>query len=77
MVEYLGWENILGHNLEVVKIDPKILALDGWNGEKWHKCFELDPFYFLPLDDKNYYTIEPIYEEDESGNFNIVDYKLL
>lgn len=41
------------NNIELVKINGKIHALDGWNGEKYLHCWEcIDRFTIV--DDKEY-----------------------
>lgn len=45
------------NNIEVVKIDDKLIALDGWNGQIYRNCFEVYPFDFKESDrGKTYYT---------------------
>lgn len=34
------------NNIEVVEIDDKLIALDGWNGEIYTNCFRVNPFDF-------------------------------
>lgn len=53
------WNNDL---IECVKIDGRWYALDGWNGEKWLDCWEVDERTFTVCqDDKNEYEIRPVY----------------
>ena len=59
-------------NIELVKIDGKIYALDGWNGEKYLHCGEcIDRF--TAADDNIEYEIRPIYDSsDEIIDFEVI-----
>ena len=58
------------NNIELVKINGKIYALDGWNGEKYLHCWEcIDRFTIV--DDKEY-EIRPIYNSDGSFDFEVI-----
>ena len=59
-------------NIELVKINGKIYALDGWNGEKYLHCWEcIDRF--TAADDNAEYEIRPIYDSsDEIIDFEVI-----
>ena len=59
-------------NIELVKINGKIYALDGWNGEKYLHCWEcIDRF--TVADDNAEYEISPIYDSsDEIIDFEVI-----
>lgn len=63
-------------NPDVVMIrkDGKVYALDGWNGEKYSKCWECVGEFNLDVGEK--YAIWPILEETENGDFEIVDFEI-
>ena len=58
-------------NIELVKINGKIYALDGWNGEKYLHCWEcIDRF--TAADSNTEYEIRPIYNSDGSFDFEVI-----
>ena len=71
--EYLGlwWSD---KETELVKIDGKIYALYGWNGEHYNSCWEVAENLIDVIDEKQEYTIAPIHEEVEEDEFEIVGY---
>lgn len=75
MVKVLGiWWN--DKTIEVVEIEGKAVALDGWNGEAYVDCFEVtdqhgEAFFEIV---KEGFEVKPIYEEVE-GDFEIVGYE--
>lgn len=71
----LFWNNrdfdIIGNNEKFC-----VLNTNEWNGEKYYKCWEVKDIKGLyPVDNKKY-TIEPVYEEIEEDEFEIIDYKI-
>ena len=63
-------------NIEVVKVQDKWYALNGWNGERYLHCWETDEQTFATNNEQEY-ELQPIYAEDADGNFEIVDYKII
>ena len=65
------------NNIELVEIDGKIYALDGWNGEKYLHCWEcIDRF--TVADDNAEYEIRPIYNSDETiDEVEIIDFEVI
>ena len=67
-----------GDNIEVVEIDGRAIALNGWNGEKFTDCWECLPeegTSYRAILDVRTLEVRPVYEEDEDGNFEIVGYE--
>ena len=60
------------NSVELAKINGKIYALDGWNGEKYLHCWECVDRYEA-VDDGIDYEIEPIYSCDGE----IVGYEII
>lgn len=58
-------------SIEIVKINDKMYALYGWNGERYLHCWEcIDRF--TVVDDKEY-EIRPIYDSsDEIIDFEVI-----
>lgn len=74
------WNN---SNIEVVEIDGRWFALDGWNGECYLNCWETDENTFN-IEDGKHYQLMPVYdgigEPDEDGNYDqyeIVNYEII
>lgn len=70
---------ILGkyNGLEVVDVEGTAVALDGWNGEIYTKCFEVSDRTEggLYLEDGDYTRpVRPTYEQD-GDDWEIVDYE--
>ena len=65
------------NNIELVKINGKIYALDGWNGEKYLHCWEcIDRF--TAANDNIEYEIRPIYNSDETiDEVEIIDFEVI
>ena len=65
-------------DIEIVKINGELYALDGWNGEIYLHCWKcLDRFTADP-EDKEEYKIRPIYgKPDEDGNEDYIGYELM
>lgn len=57
-------------NMEIYKIEKRLIVLYGWNGEKYLHCFEIDENNNIIAED---ITITPIYGADES----IINYQLI
>ena len=75
--EYVGtwWAN---GNTQLVKINNRVYALSGWNGEKYLDCWKCLGSQLMD-ESKEVYVIEPIYgqvgdEEDEE--LEIVEYRV-
>src|SRR5690625_4161107 len=58
--------------IELVEIDGKVYALNGWNGESYLKSWECTGEDYMDASEKEY-CITPQYEEVE-GEFEIVGY---
>lgn len=68
----IWWNN---NDIELVKIDGKIYALDGWNGEKFTHCWEcIDEL--TAADPNAEYNIAPVYQEDDE-EYEIIGYVLV
>ena len=72
------WNN---QNVEVVKVGTRYFALDGWNGERYYNCWEVDEKTFKISN--AVFILEPVYEgvgePDQDGDYveyKIVDYKI-
>ena len=65
------------NNIELVRINGKIYALDGWNGEKYLHCWEcIDRF--TAADDNAEYEIRPIYNSDETiDEVETIDFEVM
>lgn len=66
-------------SIEVVEIDGKAIALYGWNGEEYCRCWECKTNHgnvFFDAVEGHKWCVRPIYEEDADGDFEIVGYKL-
>lgn len=59
------------NDIELVKINGKIYALCGWNGEKYIHCWECFDRFSI-VDGNIEYEIKPIYNSDGSIDFEIV-----
>ena len=69
------WNEI---NIEIVEIDGKMYALHGWNGEYYGHCWEvLDKHGHDKPDTDVEYSIIPIYEDGEDGDFTVIGYELI
>lgn len=64
------------NSIKLVKINGKIYALYGWNGEKYLHCWECTD-KFTVVNESIEYEIAPIYKENEDGEFEIVDYEVM
>lgn len=68
------WAN---KDIELVSIDGKVYALNGWNGDKYISCWECTGDHYLDFaEDGREYEIKPIYQEDENGDFEIIGYEV-
>ena len=65
--------------IEVVKINGKWYALNGWNGEVYTDCWETEePTYGTSHDVlEDNIAIRPIYKEIEEDNFELVGYEVV
>ena len=63
------------NSIELVKINGRIYALYGWNGESYIHCWECAD-EFTVINESIEYEIIPIYTENEDGEFEIVDYEI-
>lgn len=66
-------------DIEVVEIEGRFIALDGWNGEKYLDCWEVeeivrDTAYGVKVDGLK---VKPIYEEIEQDNFELTGYEFV
>lgn len=67
------WNN---SDIEVVEIDGRWFALDGWNGDYYDNCWETDENTFN-IEDGECYEIKPVYQEIDEDEFEIVNYEIL
>ena len=64
-------------SIEVVEIEGKWYALNGWNGEFYADCWQTDENTYAIESDKKY-EIKPIYEYDEDyDQYDIVGYEII
>ncbi len=61
-------------DIELIRINDKVYALYGWNGEKYTDCWECTGEYYMNASSEKY-EIKPIYEETPNGDFEIVGYE--
>ena len=66
-------------DIEVVEIEGRFIALDGWNGEEYTDCWEVeeiikDTAYGVKVDGLK---VKPIYEEIEQDNFELTGYEFV
>ena len=62
------------NDIELIKKDGHIYALDGWNGEKYLSCWECGGAYNMDAISESDISIKPIYRYDiENINLNVVD----
>lgn len=66
-------------DIEVVEIEGRFIALDGWNGEEYLDCWEVeeivrDTAYGVKVDGLK---VKPIYEEIEQDNFELTGYEFV
>lgn len=54
-------------SIDIYNIDGKNIALWGWNGDKWYKCFEVSEDLLEVKHPEIEYVVEPVY----SGNYII------
>lgn len=59
---------------EVVEINNRFYALNGWNGEAYTTCFEVDSEGLVVIDFKTNYIITPIYNEVDEDIIDIIDF---
>lgn len=59
--------------IELVEIDGKVYALNGWNGEKYLDSWEVAKNDYTDIINDGF-TIKPEYKEVEDGEFEIVGY---
>lgn len=62
-------------SIELVEIEGKVYALNGWNGEKFLNCWECIGEDNMDAS-KEEYVITPVYEEDGEGDFITVGYEV-
>ena len=60
--------------IELVKIDDEIFALNGWNGESYLDCWKVNKDDLTEVVEDNY-IITPYYNVEGDGVY-ITDYKL-
>ena len=63
-------------NIELVKIDNEVYALNNWNGESYLNCWKCSGKYFTEAS-KEEYIIIPKYEEIEEENFQLIGYEVI
>lgn len=70
----LWWND---EDVEVVKIDGKSIALDGWNGELFTECWEVEKIILGHAYGvvKDGLQVKPLYHEDTDGDFEIIGYE--
>lgn len=62
-------------NIELVDIEGTVFALNGWNGEKFLKCWIATGEYLTESSEEEY-ILTPIYEEISEDEFEIVNYEV-
>ena len=62
------WSN---KEIELVEIDGKVYALDGWNGESYLNAWECTGEGYTDASEEQY-TITPIYEDDEITGYEVM-----
>jgi hypothetical protein len=66
-------------DIEIVRIDGHVYALNGWNGEAYLKCWRGEepysphPVILQPVSDE-VYEITPVYEQIDEDEYIIVGY---
>jgi hypothetical protein len=57
--------------VELVKIDGIIYALDGWNGEEFGRCWQHD-------DPGEKFTVRPVYQavDEDEDDYEIIGYEV-
>lgn len=71
--EYGTWWN--SREIELIKKDGKIYALNGWNGEEYTDCWEVGGKYETEIIKEGIYA-RPIYEEIDKDEYETIDYKI-
>lgn len=68
------WSN---KEIELVEIDGKVYALDGWNGESYLNAWECTGEGYTDASEEQY-TITPIYsdEPNENDTYDIISYEV-
>ena len=59
------WNN---KDIELIEIDDKVYALNGWNGESFLDSWKCTGDYDMDASDERY-VIKPISKENEHGEF--------
>lgn len=64
-------------DIEVVEIEGRFIALDGWNGEKYLDCWEVeevvgDTAFGVKEDGLE---VQPVYEEVGEDDFEVTGYE--
>lgn len=63
-------------SIDIFKIEGKNIALNGWNGERYYKCWEVADNLIDIVNDVTY-IVTPITEIDEDGKCKIVDLEII
>ena len=66
-------------DIEVVEVEGRMIALDGWNGEEYTDCWEveeikIDTAYGVKVDGLQ---VRPVYQEVDDGEFELDGYELV
>lgn len=66
-------------DIEVVEVEGRMIALDGWNGETYTDCWEVeeiknDTAYGVKVDGLQ---VRPVYQEVDDGEFELKGYELV
>lgn len=66
-------------DIEVVEVEGRMIALNGWNGEIYLDCWEVeeiknDTAYGVKVDGLQ---VRPVYTENEDGEFELDGYELV
>lgn len=67
------WSN---KEIELVEIDGKVYALDGWNGESYLNAWECTGEGYTDASEQQY-TITPVTNEADDGEYETVDYEVI
>lgn len=63
------------NNIELVKIDGEVFALDGWNGERYCASWKCTGEFLMDASEE-YYSIIPIYDVIDEDESILVGYKI-
>lgn len=73
-MEYLGrfWND---KTKDIYRIDNKNIMLNKWNGETYYECYVLKD-NLIDIIQKDI-EVAPVYKQNEVGEYELVDYKII